>query len=317
MFQEATQGSLEGQVNQGATPTKKVGVFYFYERIAFRNDNMKKILLALLFIAFATSYAFSSDNEDLRIVSLAPSTTEILFALGLDEEIVGVSSFCNYPLKAQDKEKIGTFSQPNIEKILSLRPDIVFCTGLEQAPVISKLKQLDLKVYVSDPSNIEELFVSIKEMAALTNRDKDGSDLIDKMKINIKEVTSETELIPEKDRVRVFVEFWNDPLMSAGRNSFVDELIVLAGGINIAHDVTRAYSYFSPEEVVMRNPDCIILAYMVNEDAAKVIKERLGWKEIRAVKNNRVYSDVNPDVLLRPGPRLVEALIELRKRFYP
>ena len=278
------------------------------------NKKVSVIGLVLIFVLLGKG---SAEDRRSRIVSLAPSTTEVLFALGLDEEIVGVSSFCNYPLKAREKEKIGTFSQPNVEKILSLRPDIIFCTGLEQAPVISKLKQLNLKVYISDPSNIEELFDSIKEMAILTNKEKRGDVLINKMKTGIEKLQSKVKSIPEKDRTRVFIEFWNEPLMSAGKNSFIDELITLAGGINIAGDIERAYSYFSPEEVVDRNPDCIILAYMVNEDAAKLIKERLGWREISAVKNNRVYSDINPDMLLRPGPRLVEALLELHKRLYP
>jgi iron complex transport system substrate-binding protein len=105
--------------------------------------------------------------------------------------------------------------------------------------------------------------------------------------------------------------------MSAGRSSFIDELVILAGGINICHDIKRPYSYLSPEEVIMRKPDCIILAYMVNKDAAKLIKSRFGWKEIPAVKTNRIYNDINPDILLRPGPRLVEALVELHKRLYP
>ena len=285
------------------------------------HGDMKRQCLIINFIVIFSlvicSYSFSSEDKRLRIVSLAPSTTEILFALGLDERIVGVSSFCNYPLKAQEKEKIGTFSHPNIEKILSLRPDIVFCTGLEQAPVISKLKQLDLEVYVSDPPGIEELFDSIRDMAVLTDRNEEANELINKMKAGIEKLRSKTRSIPEEDKASVFIEFWNDPLMSAGNNSFIGELITLAGGTNIAYDVKRPYSYFSPEEVVKRNPDCIILAYMVNEDAAKTIRERLGWKDISAVKNSRVYSDVDPDIFLRPGPRLVEALEELYKRLYP
>ena len=277
----------------------------------------KKVLIISLVLIFTFLDNGYGEDKRLKVVSLAPSTTEILFALDLNEEIVGVSSFCNYPLKVQEKEKIGTFSQPNIEKILSLKPDIIFCTGLEQAPVIEKLKQLNLKVYVSDPSDIEELFDSIREMAGLTNRDKEANELINRMKIGIEEIKARTEVIPKEDRVKVFIEFWNDPLMSAGKGSFIDELITLAGGINISHDVKRPYSYFSPEQVIRRNPDCIILAYMVNEDAAKAIKKRLGWEEIAAVKNNRIYNDIDPDILLRPGPRLVKALVELQKRLYP
>ncbi|MBU1852987.1 MAG: cobalamin-binding protein [Candidatus Omnitrophica bacterium] len=282
---------------------------------------MKKLLLFIIlvsvFICFNQSDLLSADAQKQRIVSLAPSTTEILFALGLDEEIVGVSSFCDYPLKALEKEKVGTFSQPNIEKILSLRPDIVFCTGLEQMPVIRKLKQLKLKVYVSDPKNVEETFESIMEMGVLTYREKEAEDLVSRMKRDMEGVTSKVKSFPKEDRVRVFVELWNNPLMTTGRGSFMDELIALAGGINIAHDTERPYSYFSPEQVLDRDPECIILAYMVNEEAARSVKERLGWKKISAVRNNRIYNDIDPDILLRPGPRLVEGLNELHKRLYP
>lgn len=280
----------------------------------------KRILftsLFLLLICFGQKDSISTEIKKQRIVSLAPSTTEILFALGLDSEIVGVSSFCDYPLKAQEKEKVGTFSHPNIEKILSLKPDIIFCTGLEQAPIIRKLRQLKLEVYVSDPSNVDDLFDSITEMAALTNREKKAENLIEEMRRGIARIKSRVKSIPEKDKPRVFVEFWNNPLMTPGRGSFIDELITLAGGANIAYDTERPYSYFSPEQVLNRDPDCIIVAYMVNEDASKAISERLGWKEIAAVKNNRIYNDIDPNILLRPGPRLVEALTQLHKRLYP
>ena len=165
--------------------------------------------------------------------------------------------------------------------------------------------------------NVEELFISIKEMAALTYQETRGDTLINEMKRGIEKIESKTKLIAEKDKTKVFIEFWNDPLMSAGKDSFIDELITLAGGINIAHDTQMAYSYFSPEQVIKRDPDCIVLAYMVNQDAASAIRERLGWREISAVKNNRIYNDINPDILLRPGPRLVQGLTELHKRLYP
>lgn len=276
------------------------------------------LITGLILIYFLSTDANCfAENRGLRIISLAPSTTEILFALGLDKEIVGVSSFCNYPPEAQGKEKIGTFSQPNIERILSLKPDILFCTGLEQAPIVTKLRQLKLNVYVSDPSTMEELFASILDIAALTDRRKNADTLINKMKKGIGEIESKTRIIPDKDRPRVFVEFWNAPLMCAGRNSFIDELITLAGGINIAHDTGRPYVCFSPEEVLKRDPECIILTYMVNEDASRGIRERFGWKEISAVRKNRIYSDIDPDILLRAGPRAAEALNELYRRLYP
>ena len=180
-----------------------------------------------------------------------------------------------------------------------------------------KLKQLGLKVYVSDPSNIEELYDSIRKIAGFTGRERKARELINEMRAAVDDMKHKTESIPIAERPKVFIEFWNDPLMTAGRGSFIDELITLAGGINISRDIKRPYSYFSPEQVIKRDPDCIILAYMVNKDAAKAIRGRLGWKGISAVRNNRIYNDINPDILLRSTPRLVRALTELHERLYP
>lgn len=252
-----------------------------------------------------------------RYISLAPSTTEILFALGLDEEIIGVSSYCNYPQKTKSKNKVGDFSRPNIEQILSLKPDYIFCTGLKQATAVGELRRLNLKVYVSDPIDMKELFGSIRDIGKITAREKEAEDLIKDMESQIEKVTSRVKLVPLNKRPKVFIEIWNEPLMTAGRGSFIDELLTLAGGINIASDTRQAYSIFSAEEVIKRNPDCIILTYMARERPLKLIGERFGWKEISAVKNNRLYNDINSDILLRPGPRIVEGLKEIYKKLYP
>lgn len=273
---------------------------------------MKKIILIGIFI----SSFISSVQAAPRYISLAPSTTEILFALGLDKEIVGVSAYCNYPAQAINKTKIGDFSSPNIEKIISLKPDYIFCTGLEQAPVIARLRQLDLNVYVADPASIEELFKTIKEIGEITHKTKEASVLIEKMKGEIEAVVSKVKLIPQDDRIKVFVEIWHEPLMTAAKGSFVDELITLAGGINIAHELIRPYCNFSAEKVISLNPQCIIMAYMDKEPPLKLIKQRFGWDKIDAVKNERVFNDINPDILFRPGPRITKGLAEIYKRLY-
>ncbi len=288
---------------------------------------MKKIFLIiiLLFIEGTVPVkAISSDTKGAvtekhkpRYISLAPSTTEILFALGLDEEIVGISTYCNWPPKAKSKEKIGEFSQVNMEKILSLKPDYVFCTGLEQAGIIRELRRFKLKVYVADPKNMEELINSIRGIGKIIDKIKEAEDLIKNMAVQIEEISSKVKLIPQEKRPKVFIEIWHDPLTTAGKGSFLDELITLAGGLNIASDTKRAYSIFSPEAVIKRNPDCIILAYMDKEKPIKLLGGRFGWKEISAVKNNRLYNDINPDLLLRPGPRVAQGVKEIYKRLYP
>lgn len=274
---------------------------------------MKKIILISIFFGLFYHLAWA----DARYISLAPSTTEILFALGLEKEVVGVSTFCNYPEQAKDKTKVGDFSHPNIEKILSLKPDYIFCTGLEQAPVIARLKQLNLKVYVADPVNMEELFGTIREIGIITHKAPPALWLIEQMKNKIKAVTAKAGLIPAQQRIKVFVEIWHEPLMTAASGSFVDELITLAGGINIAHNLIRPYCNFSAEMVINLNPQCIILTYMDSQAPLKLIRQRFGWDKIDAVKNGRVFNDINPDILLRPGPRIVQGLQEVYKRLYP
>jgi len=278
------------------------------------------VISLILFFCRGITLAFSYENEPgkkTRVISLAPSTTEILFALGLDDNIVGISSFCNYPQETENKEKVGAFSSPNIEKILSLKPDIIFCTGLQQAPAAEKLSRLGIKVYVSDPSSIAELFESIRQIASLTHSESEADELIHKMKDEIEEVRSSLKGVASGEMPKVFVEIWSHPLMTAGKGSLIDELITLAGGINIAYDTEKTYSYFTSENVIKRDPDCIILGYMQEEVPLKMLKGRFGWQEIAAVKNNRVYNDVDPDTLFRPGPRLTEGLKEIHKRLYP
>jgi len=276
---------------------------------------MKRIILITVFIFGLVGFARASALP--RYISLAPSTTEILFALGLDEEIVGVSSYCNYPETVKNKTKVGDFSNPNIEKIVSLQPDYIFCTGLEQAPAIAQLRALNFKVYVADPASFQELFESIKEIGELTKKTDKALSLIEVMKSQIDKVTSEVKLIPQEKREKVFLEIWHEPLMTAGRGSFVDELITLAGGINIAHDTIRPYSNYSPEKVISYNPACIIMAYMDKEPALKLIKQRFGWDKIDAVKNGRIFNDISPDILLRPGPRITLGLNRLYEKLYP
>jgi iron complex transport system substrate-binding protein len=275
---------------------------------------MKKIVFISIFISLFLGCAVAAEP---RYISLAPSTTEILFALGLDNEIVGVSTYCNYPEQAKNKVRVGSFSSPSIERIISLHPDYIFCTGLEQAPVVAQLRQLNFKVYVADPVNVGELFKTIEEIGQITHKAKEASLLIEKMKSEIGEVTFKAKLIPREEKVKVFIEIWHEPLMTAAKGSVVDELINLAGGINIAHELIRPYCNFSAEKVINLNPQCIILAYMDKEAPLKLIQQRFGWDKIDAVKNGQVFNDIDPDTLLRPGPRITRALAEIYKRLYP
>jgi len=278
--------------------------------------NILFISLVVICICFSPKLLFSQIVSKQRIVSIAPSVTEILFCLGLDDEIIGVSTFCDYPSKAKTKEKVGTFSQPNIEKIVFLKPDIIFATGMEQASTVDDLRRLGMKVFVSDPESFEELFHSIREIAKLIHRKQEADLLIRQMEERIKRINDKVKFIPQEKRLSVFIEIGVDPLMTAGSGSFVDELISLAGGINIASDLPRNYSYFSSEQVLKCNPDCIILGYMDKKLDKAEVKSRLGWKDIKAVKNGRIYNDIDPNLFFRPGPRLVQGLEAIHQKLY-
>lgn len=273
-----------------------------------------------LYLVLAVILAVSTlraDQNGLRVISLAPSTTEILFALGLDDEIVGVSQYCNYPEKALTKERVGSLNQPNIERILALKPDIVFTTGLEQAPVVEKLRKLNIKVLVSDPSDMEELYSSISEIGSLTGKEAAASGMVSGMKAAAAQMERMVAMVPPEKRPKVFIEIWNNPLMTAGKGSYIDDLIRRAGGINIAGDTKKPFSYFSSEEVIKRDPDCIIMGYMDRSSGLELVQKRFGWENISAIKNGRVYNDINPDIIFRPGPRIIEGLTEIHKRLYP
>jgi len=271
---------------------------------------MARTLLPLILFSFLTGAAP-------RYISLAPSTTEILYALGLESEIAAVSSYCNYPPRAALKPKTGDFSHPNMETILSRKPDYVFGTGLEQAPAIAELKRLKIKVYAADPANLNELFVTISDIGKITGREKEVLAIVSSMKKDIAAVRKKAGAIPQDKRAKVFVEIWHDPLMTAGKGSFVDELIYLAGGVNIAHETPRPYCNYSAEKVVSADPDCIIMAYMDKEPPLKLAERRSGWANISALRNGRVYNDIDPDLLLRPGPRLTAGLKALYTKLYP
>ncbi len=276
-------------------------------------NNLIKVVILILMVAINGELP----AKELRIISVTPSTTEIACALGLIDNLVGVSTFCDYPPEVKDKEKVGSFSEPNIEKIISLKPDLVLATGLEQAETVLKLKKMNINVFTVDPGDFNGLFACVKEIGRLCGREPQAGVLIGNMRNSIANISEKVSLIKEQDRPRAYLEIWYDPIMTAGNGSFVGEMITIAGGINIASDAPRPFSQFSPELIIKRNPDVIILGYMsAGVPAAGAVSGRLGWRDINAVRYGRVYDDIDSDLLFRPGPRLVRGVEELYKRFY-
>ncbi len=252
-----------------------------------------------------------------RIISLSPSNTEVAFALGLAERLVGVTEYCNYPPEAQQKEIIGGFATPNIEKIVELEPDLVLASTIHEEAVV-QFDALGIPVLVIEAATLEELITSISLVASLTGNTAEGEELVEFIQNRIGAVQYVVNLIPEEDRVRVYYEVYSDPLMTAGKETFINEIISLAGGINIFDDISESYPQVSAEIVAERQPQVIL--YPDYHGTADLVMEsmvdRPGWSSIPAVVNFRVYA-ASDDAFARPGPRVVQAVEEAARLFYP
>ena len=243
-----------------------------------------------------------------RIVSLAPSNTEILFAIGAGDQVVGVTDYCNYPQEAHEKDKVGGFSDPNLEAIVALAPDLVLGTNFNDG-VIEDLAQLGIRGLVISPGTVEEVLTAIERVGYAVGRDGEAGALAENLRERLLAVE---EYIAGKERPRVLYQVWHDPLMVAGPGSFVDNAITLAGGDNIAWVAARGYPRFSSEVVVLRDPEVILSPKTHGSGAVADAPLPPGWEDLTAVKEGRVYS-IDADMIARAGPRIVAAIEEVAR----
>ncbi len=250
-----------------------------------------------------------------RIVSLAPSNTEILFALGLGNKIVGVTDYCNYPPEAKNKTKIGGFSTINIEKIVSLNPDLVVAANGNGEENIKVLKRLGLRVVALNPKNLDDVMRDIRMLGKLTGTEKNATRLVKFMKCRINAVENATRNVA---RVSVVHILWNDPIWISGNDTFINDLIVRAGGVNAFSDIS-GWRVVSIEDLLERDPDVIIVSSgsgMGGEGNLlyKWVMDNL--RDLKAVKDGRVYK-IDADIISRPSYRLVYALEQIAEFLHP
>jgi iron complex transport system substrate-binding protein len=256
------------------------------------------------------------DSIPQRIVSLAPSNTEILFALGLEDKVVGVTEFCNYPDAAKAKPKIGGFNTVDIERVVALGPDLILAASIHDKTVIPALEKVGLTVFALAPKTLDEVLASIALAGEVTGKSQEATRLVTSLEQRIKAVTDKTRAVME--RPRVLYLSWHDPLFTTGLGTIHHDLINKAGGENIAQDLL-GHKTIDLETVIQRNPQVIIVnrghgeakdlpfSYVKNEP-------RLGVTE--AVIAGRVYQ-IDADIIDRPTPRAVEALEQLVRFIHP
>jgi iron complex transport system substrate-binding protein len=252
-----------------------------------------------------------------RIISIAPANTEILYALGLADRIVAVTDYCNYPPEAKEKDSIGGFSSPNLEKIIVLAPDLVLAAPIHEDQVIPQLENKGITVLALAPKTLDEVLAAISLIGRVTGADSQASQLVNSMQRRIKAVTDKTASLTADQKLKVLFIVWHDPLMASGAGTFHDELIRLAGGVNTVPG--EGYPGISLETVIQTDPDVILAGVGMGEggDAPLVFaKEEARLRNISARQHECVYG-VDNDICGRAGPRIVDALEEFARDIHP
>ena len=238
-----------------------------------------------------------------RGVSLAPNLTEMIFAVGAGDKLVGVTTYCNYPPEAAAIEKVGDTQTPNVEKIIALKPQIVFVSTASQLEAFSKtLDEQGIAVYVTKAESLDGVFENLNRLGELLDR-KEGADRL--VTSLLRRTAAVRGNLPAGITTRAFVQISNEPLFTIGQDSFLTSLVEQAGGVSVTKDVPTAYPKLSKETAAALNPDVLFLS-----DSEDNREPNASFKDSNAVKNRRVYR-INADVLSRPGPRLVDALEEM------
>jgi iron complex transport system substrate-binding protein len=290
----------------------------YYKRIVPRGINLFLVILSVALVLtgcspseqIPTEYVFDDlgrlvafNGTPQRIISLAPSNTEILFALGLGDKVVGVTSWCDYPPDAMDKEQVGEYDTPDMEKIVALNPDLILVSYGTSMEVINGMVGLGLTVFGIKSTDLDDVLNDIRTIGEITDKEIEAQALTSEMESRIQAVTDQTTELEQ--RQKVFYIVWGDEssvLWTAGSDTFIHELIEKGGGVNICQNIT-GYSTISIEDVVARNPEVIItseLSYawaMNSTDLAAT----------NASQTDRVFT-CDDDIVQRPGPRLVDGL---------
>ncbi len=254
-----------------------------------------------------------------KIISISPQTTENLFAVGAGEQVIGVTTYADYPEEATKVDKIGTITEPNIEKIVAMEPDLVIAASVNKIETIERLKELNIKVAGFKADSVNIALENIKKIGKITGNQDIAEQVTAEMYIKISKMKN---LIDKKlannDRPKVFYELWSDPLYTAGVDNFIDDLIHMAGGFNIGRLAETQWPQFSLEKLLVEDPE----VYISTPHSAEMrvskesIKNRERFKNITAIKNDRVHI-IDQNIINRASPRLLIGLSQLTKAIWP
>ncbi|MFQ5818254.1 MAG: ABC transporter substrate-binding protein [Terriglobia bacterium] len=248
-----------------------------------------------------------------RIVSLAPSLTETLYALGLESRLVGVTDWCDYPPAAKSKPSVGQVISPSLEKIVALKPDLVLgTTAGNRRETVTALERLGIPLYGLNPRSVEDVLLSIGTLADLLAVPEAGAELEARLRSRLEAVAARVSAAPRR---RVLFVLWLEPLMSIGRHTFVHDVLVRAGAESVA-ERPEDWPRLSLEAVLQQNPDYLILAHSpAVEQRLAVLRADSVWNRLRALRENHVI--LLDEAVLRPGPRIVDVIEQLARALHP
>jgi iron complex transport system substrate-binding protein len=254
-----------------------------------------------------------------RIISLAPSNTEILFALGLGDKIVGVTDYCDYPEAAKTKPRVAGYSTPNIEKLISTEPDLVLAESIHEKTVLPALERLGLAVIITKATSIDTVLHEISLIGQVNGKSKAATKLVDSMTQRINTITNKTNALNPEQRLRVLYAVWHDPIWTMGSETFSTDLITMAGGTNIFANDFKESRVVSLESVITKNPQVILVSGMGTSGDLiyNGIKNESRLNSVDALVNKRLYKISDANLVERPGPRIVDGLEEVAKLIHP
>lgn len=276
---------------------------------------MKYFGISVFFLVFCVCLCLKAEEKK-KVISLSPNITETIFHLGGGDTLVGRSSACDYPEEAKKLAVTGGFGAPSLEKIALMQPDIVITSTLKDMNMRKSIENLGIKFYLLPMESIDDYLKGVKELGLLLDCKGKADEEITRIEKGLESYRQKAEKTPFEKRPLVYLEIWDNPTMTVGKISFINDIITLAGGRNIAGEKDRSYFSCSREWVLLSRPDVIICPAMKDERVAD-IKKRPGWDEIPAIKNSRIYVNINQNLIYRLGPRILDGIGLLRKCFYP
>ncbi len=265
---------------------------------------MNKILIGICVFIISAVYA----EKKVRIVSLTPCLTELVLHLGYEDSMVGRSSACDFPIRVKKIPIAGAFGVPNLEQLVLLKPNIVVSSTLRDKGVIQSIENLGIKFYLMKMESFDDYYKIVNILGEILKCQTKAIEEIKRIKVGLTKFKND-----KKGKKKVYLEIWDRPYMTIGNKSFINDLIFYAGGENIANNLDKEYFNCSVEWIIKSNPDIIICPAMKTNRVADILS-RKGWQNISAVKNKRIVTNIDDDLIYRLGPRVLDGINHLKEK---